>query len=314
MFTTLSGIIASEAGSGGRRAHQALRIEARQQAVGYRRVDVARSEVLLLESGGANRLNSGELPAASACASSGRLARAGRPKIVVDRLDHRVMIALDVRDGVRPRIGRDEDQRHADSPGKRQTVRAVGEDARRDVVVKAVRLIVGDDDRALFPDLRVRRDRVDHAGRHGLADLPVGVARVVVVARLRRVNRGDFSRRRVGVGDRRRQPHLVRVAAADVEHAAFGQGVVRHVGEEIGHAAEVRAKRRRVGKIAEILRPLVMADIGFMRSYSVRVGRLEVVALLVPAPVDGIGSRDSGCTGCPAGCRAGRKPGSGSAP
>ena len=33
----------------------------------------------------------------------------------------------------------------------------------------------------------------------------------------------------------------------------------------------------------------MMADIGIMRGYSVRVGRLEVVALLVPAPVDGLG-------------------------
>ena len=77
--------------------------------------------------------------------------------------------------------------------GERQPVGAVGEDARWNMIVEAIRLVVGDDDRTVFPDLRIRRDRVDHAGCHRLAELPVRVAWVVVVARLRCINRGDLS-------------------------------------------------------------------------------------------------------------------------
>ena len=214
-------------------AEQALRIEARQQAVGDRRVDVARSKVLLLESRWAKLVELRGVASRERLRLVGQAGERGQTEDRVDRLDHRVVIALDVRDGVRPRVGGDQDQGHADAAGERQSVGAIGQDAWRDVVVEAIRLVVGDDDCALLPELRIRRDRVDRAGRHRLADLAVAVAWVVVVARLGLVNGGNLIRRRVRVRDRRCQPLLVRVAAADVEHAAFGQRIVGYVGEEV---------------------------------------------------------------------------------
>ncbi len=155
------------------------------------------------------------------------------------------------------------------------------------MVVEAIRLVIGDDDCALIPELRIRRDRVDRAGRHRLADLAVGIAWVVVVARFGLVNGGNLIRPRVGVRDRRCQPLLVRVAAADVEHAAFGQRIVGYVGEEVTKPAQAGvAHLRRIGNIAKILRAVVMADIGIVRGDAVAVGRLEVVAFLIPAPVN----------------------------
>jgi len=49
------------------------------------------------------------------------------------------------------------------------------------VVVEAIGFIVGDDDGALLPIL-APGDRVDGVSQKGLADLRVGVARVVVIA------------------------------------------------------------------------------------------------------------------------------------
>ena len=81
----------------------------------------------------------------------------------------------------------------------------------------------------------------------------------------------------------------VEVAAADIEDAAGRrQRAVRHVGEEVALALEVHLLDRIVGDVAEILRAVVVADISDVRRDAGRVGRLEVIAVLVPAPGDGL--------------------------
>ena len=77
------------------------------------------------------------------------------------------------------------------------------------------------------------------------------------------------------------------VAAADVEHAARARKrVLRHVGEEVAFAAQIGLFGRVVGDIAEILRAVVMADVVLMRRRAAEVGRLPIVAVLIPAPLD----------------------------
>ena len=78
------------------------------------------------------------------------------------------------------------------------------------------------------------------------------------------------------------------VAAADIEDAARArQHVLRHVGEEIAFAAQIGLLGRIVGDIAEILRAIVVADVVLMGGFASCVGRLVVVAVLVPAPLHG---------------------------
>ena len=103
-----------------RHAHQASRVEAGQEAIRYLRVYVAGSQALLLESRGAELVERRRVAHRERLGLVGEAGEGRQSEDRVDRLDHGVMIALHVRDGVRPRIGRDEDQRHADSPGKRQ--------------------------------------------------------------------------------------------------------------------------------------------------------------------------------------------------
>ena len=100
---------------------------------------------------GPNWLNVAELPASSAAASAGQTSTAEATEDRVDRLDHRVVVALGVRNGAGAGIGRDQQQRNTDAARQRQAIRAVGQDLRRHVIVEAVGLVVGDDDRALAP-------------------------------------------------------------------------------------------------------------------------------------------------------------------
>src|ERR1700733_3427986 len=83
------------------------------------------------------------------------------------------------------------------------------------------------------------------------------------------------------------------VAAADIENAARArQNILRHVGEEVAFAAEIGLLGRIVGYVAEILRPVMVADVVLMRGFASGVGWLMVVAVLVPPPLDG---RAAGC-------------------
>src|SRR5208283_5058577 len=104
-----------------------------QEAISYLRVSVARSQVLLLKSRGAELVEFRRVAHRKRLGLVGEAGQGRQSEDPVDRLDHGVMVALGVRDGVRPRIGRNEDQRDANSPGKRLAVGAVGEDTWRDV-------------------------------------------------------------------------------------------------------------------------------------------------------------------------------------
>ena len=59
---------------------------------------------------------------------------------------------------------------------------------RLSMIVEAIGLIVGDDDGALRPVWAVG-DRVDRVAQKGFADLRVGVAWMIVVAGIRRLDR-----------------------------------------------------------------------------------------------------------------------------
>ena len=207
-----------------------------------------------------------------------RQARQSRqPEDRVDRLDHRVVVALGVRDRAGAGEGRDQHQRDAHAARQRQAVRPVGQNARRHVIVEPVRLVIGDDDRALAPDLRARGDGVDDAGVHRLGDLVVGIAGMIVVAGLGGVDRGDFrhasappGRDSSGSGSAAAGLEVV-VAAADVDHAAGRrQVVVVDVVEEVVLALQVVPFVEVVGDVAEILRAVVVRDI-----VGVRRGRRE---------------------------------------
>ena len=76
------------------------------------------------------------------------------------------------------------------------------------------------------------------------------------------------------------------IAAAEIEDAARRrQRAFRDVGEEVAFAAQVGLLDRIVREIAEVLRAVVVADVADVRGDAGRVRRLEVVAVLVPAPV-----------------------------
>ena len=60
--------------------------------------------------------------------------------------------------------------------------------------------------------------------------------------------------------------------------------MVGDVGEEIPLPPQHPALFGIVGDIAEILRAVVVRDIAAVRGVSVRVGGLEVIAVLIPAP------------------------------
>ena len=188
-------------------------------------------------------------------------------------------------------IGRDQQGRHAYAAGQRQPVRPEGQDPGRHVVIEPVRLVVGDDDGALVPHLRPGRDGVDDAGHHRFAELTVAVAGVVVVAGLGLADRGTVGVRERGrvvrVGHGRREAGQVGEAAADVEHAAVGREVaLPHVAEEVAEAAKVGLVGRVVGDVAEILWPLVVADVAVVAGVGGLVRGFVVVAFLVPAPGD----------------------------
>src|SRR5208283_3237728 len=140
-------------------------------------------------------------------------------------------------------------------------------------------LIVGDDNGALRP-IGAIGDRVDRIAQKGFADLRVGVARVIVVAGISRLDRR--------AGRARNEAIEVAIPAADViDSAASGAGQGGRVqgSEEVAEALHVcRGFVRVVGLIAEILRGIVMGDVAGMGGYAARVDRLKIIAELVPGP------------------------------
>ncbi len=207
----------------------------------------------------------------------------------VDQLDDRVVVALLARGGVGAAIGRDQDQRDARPAGQRQAGRVEGEDARRHVVVVTLALVVGDDDGALVP-VRAAGDGVDLAGDQRLRDLGVGVGRVVVVAdevglHDRRLGVQRVAGREVGRVERRRQPGDVLVAAAHVDHAAARRhGAVAHVGEEVAEPLQVLAHLPGCWRCSRNTARRCGGRYSCCARRRPRVGRLVVVAFLVPAP------------------------------
>src|ERR1700735_4160055 len=136
------------------------------------------------------------------------------------------------------------------------------------MIVKTVGFIICDDDGAVLPDVLVGGDRVDDTRGHSLRELAVGIARMIVVAGLRRLDRGELRWREavlVGVvrvlddGGFARIFEVI-VAAANVENAARArQDVLPYVGEKISFAAQIGLLGGIVGDIAEILRAIVVA-------------------------------------------------------
>ena len=180
-----------------------------------------------------------------------------------------------MRDGVGDAVGRDHDRRDTRAGGERQAERIQFADFRGLVVVEAIGLIIGDDDHAVLP-VGAAHDGVDLVGEQRLADLGVRIAGMVVVAREGGADRGA----RTGG----QQSVVVVVAAADVEYARL-DGVRRHGGEEVAQAVQVRQLHRVVADVAEILRGVVMGDVAGVGRRTGTVGRLVIVAFLVPAPV-----------------------------
>ena len=90
----------------------------------------------------------------------------------VERLDDGIVVAFGMRHDMRARVGREHEERNADAARQRQRVGPVRQDARWHVIVEAVGLVIGDDDRA------------DDARVHRLADRVIGIGGMVIVALL----------------------------------------------------------------------------------------------------------------------------------
>ena len=187
-------------------------------------------------------------------------------------------------------VRRDQERRDARA---RLEDRAVSERAafrRRDVVIVAVRLIIGDDDRALRP-VRAVGDVADRPRRQGFGDLLIRVGRVIVVADERVLDRRGWIHRH--------EPVVVVIASAEIENASIlWQRPPFDRVEEILGAVQVGVQDFRiVGEIGEILRRVVMQDVAAVRGG--RAGRIRrrprrlegvervvgVETLLIPTPV-----------------------------
>ncbi len=205
----------------------------------------------------------------------------------VDEADDRIVVALLMRHHVGPRIGRDHEQRDTRATAERKARGVVAENAGRHVVVVAFGLVVGDDDGALAPVWAVG-DGVDLVGDQRLADLRVGVARMVVVTIEVGADIGGVRRagrvRRVGL-----HAHDIVIAAADVEHAAGRrQRGLLHIAEEVAKTMQICVLHRVVVDVAEVLRPVMVPDVAGVRhradAVAVRQPAFGAVAVLIPAP------------------------------
>ena len=168
------------------------------------------------------------------CARGGFVGKIGKRSQVeelVDEFDDRTVLGGLVRDGVDHAVGRDHDGGNARSLVEGGSAGIPGANRRLSVIVEAVGFIVGDDDGALRP-VRAAGDGVDLVGQQCLADLRVGVARVIVVAG------------KVGLdcraGRARSQAVQVAVAAADIEDSAgAGQRLAPNGCKEVAQALQV---------------------------------------------------------------------------
>ena len=138
------------------------------------------------------RLKASESPACKRRHLVGQARQRRQAEDRADRFDDGVVVALGMRDRAGARVRRDQQQRDADAARQRQAVGTIGQNARRHVIVEAVGFVIGDDDRALAPERRIRGDGVDDARGHRLGDLMVAIARMIVVAGLGGVDRRDF--------------------------------------------------------------------------------------------------------------------------
>ena len=192
------------------------------------------------------------------------------------------MASLIVGNVIQLGVRRNQNQRHARPKTERRFVGPKVNDRRLDMVIIALGIVPGDDDRAL-PPIRTVGDRVDGGGHHGFADLRVGIGRMVVVAQEVLLDRC------VGIGGG--NPQGVGIAALHVEHAAgFRQAGILNGREEIAQSMQFRPDRGSVRHIAEILRTVVVGDVGCVRSVRGhrpgRIGFLLVESLLIPAEGD----------------------------
>src|SRR5579875_1519920 len=182
----------------------------------------------------------------------------------VDRLDDGIVVAFSMRDSMNSRVRRNHDERHANPPRQWQAIWAIGQDTRRNMIIETVRLIVSNDDHASLPNLGILGNGVDDAGGHRLADLPVTVARMVVVSSFRRGNCLCFGGGR-SLANVRRLLGDIAEAAANIKNASLRwKSTCCHIIEKIAEAAQIAPQRRVIRDIAKILRRFMMAHIAVM--------------------------------------------------
>ena len=217
-------------------------------------------------------------PRARAVGFVGKIGERCQVEELVDEFDDRAMLGGFMGDGVNHAIGRDHDRGNAGTLIEGVSHGIPGADHRLSVIVEAVAFIVGDDNGALRPILAAG-DGVDRVSQQGLADLRVGVARMVVVA-------GESALDR-----RARRPgnELIEVAvpAANVEYSTFFRQRVRADRRiEVAETLQVVLRFYRVvGLIAEILRAVVMGDVAGISWCAGRIGRLVIISFLEPTPI-----------------------------
>ncbi len=197
------------------------------------------------------------------------------------------MVTLNVGNDMGSSERRNEDQRNPHPSGEGQAVRSVGKNPGRNVVIEAVGLVVGDDDRALVPDPGLRGDGVDRAGDHGFAELPVRIRGVIVVSGFCFIDGRNLIRGRGGIRNHRLHSKLVGISPPNKEDASGRKGIRSHVREKISHSTQIGTEFWRVRDISKILGTVVMADVGRMGSRPGGIRRFQVITFLVPVPAHG---------------------------
>ncbi len=174
-------------------------------------------------------------------------------------------------------VWRDHDRRNPRPTLERIAFRVEAADVRRLVIIETIRLVVGDNDRAILP-VRAGCDRVDLIGEQGFGDLSVGISWMIVVAREGRLHRG--------VGIERLEAVEIVVATTHIEHTAVVRKLlIRDRAEEVIQSMQIGGHLGVVADIAKILRAIVVNDVAGVCGWASPIGRLVVVAFLVPAPI-----------------------------
>src|SRR5208337_349930 len=197
----------------------------------------------------------------------------------VNKLHHGGLTPLRVRNVVSARVGRNHDEWNARPIGDYRVIWTKIADRRLNVVIVALRVVPGYDDGALVP-IRTRGDFVDRFGYHGFADLRIRIGRMIIITEEIRLD--------LRIRIDRLQAEQVRIASLDEKDAALPrERTVLDCAEEVTETVKLLCHLGVVCDVAEILRPVVVGDVGSVSPIRVhgtfvRIGHFLVKSFFVP--------------------------------